>query len=219
MNRLMRPFVIVNCAMTADGKIAGRERRQVRISSEEDLERVRKLRASCDAILVGVGTVLADDPHLTVKGTPKGGNPLRVVLDSRGRTPENARVLNGCAPTLIVTTEFCQKTWKNAEVVRFGKERVDIRRLLSYLYNKGVRLLLVEGGGETIWSFFKGGFVDRYFVFVGDIILGGREAPTPVDGEGFLSHEAIHLNLISFERLGNGVLLEYEVVYDGKKQS
>ncbi len=72
----MRPEVLVNCAMSPDGKIATKERRQVRISSEEDRERVRKLRSSCGAILVGVGTILADDPHLTVKGEREGTEPL-----------------------------------------------------------------------------------------------------------------------------------------------
>ncbi|MGB9884681.1 MAG: RibD family protein, partial [Methanomassiliicoccales archaeon] len=105
----MRPFVIVNCAMTPDGKIAGKERRQVRISSQEDLERVKKLRASCDAILVGIGTVLADDPHLTVKDPQLEKKPLRVVLDSHGRTPDNAKVLDRNAPTLIATAEECRK--------------------------------------------------------------------------------------------------------------
>ena len=83
----MRPRVTVNCAMTADGKLASRTRKQLRISSREDMERVKSLRASSDAILVGVGTILADDPHLTVKGLPPEENPLRVVLDSHGRTP------------------------------------------------------------------------------------------------------------------------------------
>jgi len=90
----MRPEVTVNCAMTADGKIAGRTRKQMRISSREDMERVRRLRSTSDAILVGVGTVIADDPHLTVKGLTFEENPLRVVLDSSGRTPDDAQVLD-----------------------------------------------------------------------------------------------------------------------------
>lgn len=209
---MMRPYVIVNCAMTPDGKIAGRERRQVRISSQQDIERVRELRASCDAILVGIGTVLADDPHLTVKDLPPEKNPVRVILDSNGRTPDHAKVLDRNAPTLIATSEECKKTWKDVEVVRFGKGRVDIEQLLSYLYSKGVRKLLVEGGGEVIWSFFKGGLIDRYCVYIGDFILGGRDAPTPVEGDGFPDHLPFCLKLIGVERLGGGVLLTYEAV-------
>ncbi|MBM4237752.1 MAG: diaminohydroxyphosphoribosylaminopyrimidine reductase, partial [Euryarchaeota archaeon] len=116
----MRPFVIVNCAMTADGKIAGRSRRQVRISSKEDLERVKALRASCDAILVGIETILADDPHLTVKGNPPERNPLRIVLDSSGKTPDGARVLDSRARTLIATADGCSRTWAGAETIRCG---------------------------------------------------------------------------------------------------
>ncbi|MGD0056372.1 MAG: 2,5-diamino-6-(ribosylamino)-4(3H)-pyrimidinone 5'-phosphate reductase [Methanomassiliicoccales archaeon] len=210
----MRPFVIVNCAMTPDGKIAGRSRRQVRISSREDAERVQSLRTSSDAILVGVGTILADDPHLTVKGAAPTKTLLRVVLDSKGRTPENARVLDGSAPTLIVTTEECSKTWKRVEVLRCGIGRVDLRILLTELYRQGVRRLLVEGGGEVIWSFFAGGFVDRYCVFVGKMIIGGSTSPTPADGEGFPDEETIPLELVEVTRLGDGVLLSYEVVRD-----
>lgn len=207
----MRPKVHVNCAMTADGKIAGRSRRQVRISSPEDMERVRGLRMSSDAILVGIGTILSDDPHLTVKDRSPDGGPLRVVLDSRGRTPEDARVLDGKARTIIATAEDCDRSWRGAEVVRFGEGRVDISRLLSYLHQLGVRSLLVEGGGEVMWSFFERGFVDRFTVFVGSMILGGRTAPTPVDGEGFQGNAPLRMRLIQCERLGDGVLLGYEV--------
>ena len=142
----MRPHVIVNCAMTADGKIAGVSRRQVKISSDEDKERVRDLRASSDAILVGVGTVLADDPHLTVKGLAKEQNPLRVVLDSHGRTPDSAQVLDVRARTLMATNSSCTRTWKNAETFRCGDTQVDLHCLLAELGARGVRRLLVEGG-------------------------------------------------------------------------
>ncbi|MGD0818967.1 MAG: 2,5-diamino-6-(ribosylamino)-4(3H)-pyrimidinone 5'-phosphate reductase [Methanomassiliicoccales archaeon] len=196
--------------MSPDGKIATKEHRQIRISSPEDLERVKSLRASVDAILVGVGTVLADDPHLTVKGLPPEKNPLRVVLDSHGRTPDRAKVVNGNARTLVVTNEACIKTWATAQVMRAGKDMVDLTILLPKLYEMGFRTLLVEGGGETIWSFFRLNMVDVYSVYVGNDILGGRTAPSPVDGEGFLEDEKMHLELRTVERLGDGVLLTYE---------
>lgn len=208
---MMRPIVTVNCAMTADGKIAGRSRRQLRISSAEDLERVRQLRAASDAILIGVGTVLADDPHLTVKGNPPERNPLRVVLDSRGRTPVEARVLDGRAGTLIATAEECSTTWPGAEVVRVGRGRVDPGRLLDLLYGRGVRTVMVEGGGDIIFSFFEQGLVDRYCVFVGSMVVGGRSSPTPADGDGLPEGAAARLRLASCQRMGDGVLLTYEV--------
>jgi len=206
----MRPRVIVNCAMSPDGKIATRERRQIRISSPQDMERVRALRASVDAILVGIGTILADDPHLTVKGLPPEKNPLRVVLDSHGRTPDGARVVNGNGRTLIVTNEACTKTWTDVQVLRAGKDVVDLTVVLPRLHEMGVRTLLVEGGGEIIWSFFRTGMVDVYSVYIGNDVLGGRTAPSPVDGEGFLEADRVRMELRSVERLGDGVLLTYE---------
>jgi 2,5-diamino-6-(ribosylamino)-4(3H)-pyrimidinone 5'-phosphate reductase len=86
----MRPFIHVNCAMSADGKIAGPDRKQMRISSDEDIARVRELRKGYDSILVGVGTVISDDPHLTVKGLSYDDNPIRIVIDPDGRTPDDA---------------------------------------------------------------------------------------------------------------------------------
>jgi 2,5-diamino-6-(ribosylamino)-4(3H)-pyrimidinone 5'-phosphate reductase len=206
----MRPRVTVNCAMSPDGKIATREHRQIRISSQEDIGRVKTLRASVDAILVGIGTILADDPHLTVKGLPPEKGPLRVVLDSHGRTPDGAKVLNGNARTLIVTNESTVRTWENAQVLRAGKEIVDLTILLPKLHDMGVKTLLVEGGGEIIWSFFRWDLVDVYSVYVGNDILGGRTAPSPVDGDGFAEGDKVHLELRSVDRLGDGVLLTYE---------
>src|SRR5207244_3751344 len=96
-------------------------------SNEEDMRRVHRLRAEADAILVGVGTVLMDDPKLTVKAEyAKGRNPLRVVLDSKGKTPERAHVLDGTAPTLIVTSEDSSRTFPRAAVLRCGKDEVDL---------------------------------------------------------------------------------------------
>jgi 2,5-diamino-6-(ribosylamino)-4(3H)-pyrimidinone 5'-phosphate reductase len=200
--------------MSPDGKIAGAERRQLRISSPEDMDRVRRLRAECQAILVGAGTILADDPHLTVKGLAPEKQALRVVLDPRGKIPESALVLDTRARTLVVTLEDCVRQYPGAETVRLGKRTVDLKALVEILGQRGVSTLLVEGGGETIYSFFRAGLVDVYSVFIGDFIIGGRESPTPVDGEGFRMGEHVQLRLVSFERLGPGVHLTYEVGRD-----
>ncbi|TQS81348.1 diaminohydroxyphosphoribosylaminopyrimidine reductase [Candidatus Methanomassiliicoccus intestinalis] len=209
---MMRPFVTVNCAMTADGKIASVLRKQMRISSAEDLARVKELRKNSDAILVGIGTVLSDDPHLTVKGLSYEENPLRIVLDGRGRLPETARVLDDLAETLIVTCENCSKTWAGAEVLRTGRDKVNLTDLMEKLYDRGIRTLMVEGGGEVISSFFENGLVDKYCVFVGSMIIGGRTAPTPADGNGF--EQPVNLKLVDYKILGNGLLLTYEPVND-----
>ena len=209
-----RPHVIVNFAMSLDGKIALPTRKQTGISDEEDVRRVHQLRATCDAVLVGVGTILADDPKLTVNPEHASGrNPLRVVLDSEGRTPEGAEVLRREAPTLIVTTIDCTKTFENAEVARLGKDSVDLPALLEHLSERGVRRLLVEGGVEVLWSFLHGRLADEVKVFVGSMVIGGRNSPTGAGGAGAQSlEEIVPLKLEHAKPLGGGVLLEYAVV-------
>ena len=191
----MRPRVIVNAAMSVDGKIALRDGQRARLSNEDDVQRVHGLRGRVDAELA------ADR------------SPLRIVLDSDGRTPASARVLDGRAPTLIVTSEACDRTFAHADVLRCGKEQVDRGALLDRLGDRGIRTLLVEGGSTVIWSFLRAGLVDELKVFVGSLVLGGRSAPTLVGGGGAASlSESIRLALERSDRLGDGVLLEYSVV-------
>jgi 2,5-diamino-6-(ribosylamino)-4(3H)-pyrimidinone 5'-phosphate reductase len=210
----VRPRVIINAGMSVDGKIALADGRGIRISNEEDLRRLHHLRAQADAILVGVGTILKDDPKLTVKPEyAMGRNPLRVVLDSDGKTPRTARVLDGSAPTLIVTTADCDTTFPHADVLRAGKDEVDLRVLLDHLEKRGVKSVLVEGGSAVIWSFLRHRLADELKVFVGSQVLGGKSAPTLAGGEGARSpEEAVRLRLERTERVGDGVLLEYTVV-------
>jgi len=210
----VRPRVVINAAMSLDGKIALADGRGVRISNEDDVRRVQGLRSQIDAILVGVGTVLKDDPKLTVKPEyAKGRKPLRVVLDSDGKTPAKANVLDGSAPTLVATAEGCERTFPKADVFRAGKDEVDLRALLDHLAARGVRSLLVEGGSTVIWNFLRHRLVDEVKVFVASAVLGGQSAPTLAGGEGVRSlEEAACLRLDRVERLGDGVLLEYTVV-------
>ncbi len=207
----MRPFIHVNCAMSADGKIAGTDRTQVTISSDEDKTRAKGLRRKYDAILVGVGTIVADDPHLTLKDLDYDTNPIRIVLDPHGRTPDEALVLDDRAPTIMVTLEDCDREWDCEEIIRAGTDRIDLEKVLEELAEEvGIENILVEGGGETIASFFRAGFVDRYTVFVGGLVIGGRDSPTPCDGDGWVKDGGIQMRMISCETLGNGVLLTFE---------
>jgi 2,5-diamino-6-(ribosylamino)-4(3H)-pyrimidinone 5'-phosphate reductase len=196
--------------MSADGKIAGIERKQVKISSDEDKNRVKELRKKYDAILVGVGTVLADDPHLTVKELDYDTNPIRIVIDPRGRTPDLAKVLDERAPTVMVTSSGCDREWDCEETIRYDGE-LRLSEILETLAEEiGIESILVEGGGETIASFFKEGLVDRYTVFIGGLIIGGRTAPTPVDGEGWAAENGIGMVLKDCMVLGNGAVLTFE---------
>jgi 2,5-diamino-6-(ribosylamino)-4(3H)-pyrimidinone 5'-phosphate reductase len=201
--------------MSADGKIALRTRRQTRISNEEDKRRVHKLRNSSDAILVGVETVIADNPKLTVnpKYVKRPRHPLRIILDSKGRTPKNALVLDGTSKTLIVTNEKCKKVFPNAATTRCGKQEVDLKKLIRILEKKNISTLLVEGGSKVIWSFLRSRIADEVNIFVGSIVIGGDKSPTPAGGAGAETEKAIvALRLRRMKAVGNGVLLTYEVV-------
>ena len=217
--------VVVNAATSADGKLSTREREQIAISGPADFERVDRLRAESDAVMVGVGTVVADDPSLTVddpelraqrreRGEPE--NPARVVADSRIRTPPNARVLDDRAGSYLLVSDAApgdfvsQMEQKGATVISAGEDRVDLRVAFERLEADGINQLMVEGGGELIFSLFEAGLVDDLSVFVGPVLIGGRDAPTLADGDGFVD-EFPELTLEAVERLDGGVLLEYDV--------
>ena len=223
----MRPFVFVNIAMSADGKISTRERRQVRISGNEDYSRVDRIKAESDAIMVGIGTVLADNPSLTVKspelraGRRAAGedeNPIRVVVDSRGRIPLDADILQKGSGKRVVAVsrealpETVEALRQHATVVLAGDETVDLGILLEELYRQGVRRLMVEGGGTLIWALFAQGLVDELQTFVGNIVIGGKDAPTPADGTGFLREaDFARLRIIEAVRLDEGLLIRWSV--------
>ena len=220
---MTRPFVFINSAMSADGKISSFERSQVRISGQMDKARVDLLRAESDAVMVGVGTVLSDDPGLRVKsvsyrearrakGWPE--DPLRIIADSRARTPPSARVLGpGCfvAVTSSAPQERLDRLSPMCEIIVCGKERVDLTELFSRLFDRGIKRLMVEGGATLNWSLLKLGLVDELYVYMGAILIGGENAPTLADGPGFKEHFP-RLTLISVQRLDEGVLLKWKPV-------
>ncbi|AIY90085.1 2,5-diamino-6-(ribosylamino)-4(3H)-pyrimidinone 5'-phosphate reductase [Geoglobus acetivorans] len=220
---MRRPFVFINSAMSLDGKISNERREQVKISSPEDFAVVDRLRAESDAILVGIGTVLSDDPKLTVKnpdlreervrqGLPP--NPVRVVADSLARTPLNAQVLNRDARTVIAVSEQAdgeriEKLRKKAEILIAGEKRVNLRALMEYLWEAGVRKLMVEGGSEINHSLIKEGLVDEIRVFYSGIVIGGADAPTLVSGKSF--DVPVKFKIKSCEILGNGVAVVWSL--------
>ena len=208
-----RPKIIINAAMSIDGKIALSGGKRIRISDTEDFMRVHHMRNEVDAVLVGINTILNDNPKLTVKEkfVPNPKNPIRVVLDSKLRIPENARVLNSLAPTIIASTINAEPRDLKAKIIRCGRGKVDLHCLMQKLYTMGIRSIMVEGGGTVISAFVHERLVDDFYVFIGPLIIGGT-APALVGGHGAREHnEVVRLNIKSCERLGQGILIRYGV--------
>lgn len=202
--------VTVNAAMTVDGKIALRGGAQLAISDAEDLARVHAMRTRHDAIVVGIGTVLADDPQLTARHVTGGRNPVRVILDSKARLPPNARVLDGASKTLHVVTEGHARSIPNAETVVAGEgEQVDLRLMLRELAARGLQNVMVEGGARVIGSFLRHGLVNDLYTYVGPVVVGGG-APSLVEGPGAtLKEHVLRMRLAEAGRLGDGALLHW----------
>jgi 2,5-diamino-6-(ribosylamino)-4(3H)-pyrimidinone 5'-phosphate reductase len=221
----MRPYVILNAAMTLDGKIATATGSS-NISGKEDLERVHEIRKECDGIMVGIGTVLADDPRLTVHkidARPED-NPIRVVVDSKGKTPIDARITNSDAKTIIAIAREYKEDFVSSEKyevfkkrgVKFffsGDERVDLLSLMGYLHEEGIDKLMLEGGATLNFSMIKARLIDEINICIAPMVVGGANAKTFFDGEGFdTMDEAIRLELFDSYPLGKDLILKYKVL-------
>ena len=226
---IMKPYVILNAAMTLDGKIATKTGSS-EISGPEDLERVHEIRKNADGIMVGIGTVLADDPRLTVHKIPssKSDNPIRVVVDNKARTPIDFRILNDDADTIIAVGSICDENNPNsdedavsrakaisqkADVFYSSKTPVDLVEFMDYLYSKGIRTLMLEGGATLNFSMIKDNLIDEVRICIAPMIAGGRDAKTFFDGEGFdYMKDAVKLELVKSYSCGKDFVMEYKVL-------
>ncbi len=223
-----RPFVTVKTAMSLDGKIATATGNSRWISSVESRAYVHTLRHENAAIAVGVNTLLSDDSLLTTRldGTA-GRNPLRIVFDSTGRTPLDAQVFKTIelAPLLIISTQALSEKRKR-EYEKAGAEVLIIdtvnsadmvSKSLSALGKRNIDSLLVEGGGTLIESFVRADSVDRYITHIAPMIIGGKDAPSPVGGEGIDSlNDAARFSDIEVQRMGEDIVV-FATVRKGNK--
>ena len=186
------------------------------ISNDWSREYAHQLRRQVDAVMVGINTVLKDDPQLTARSGTGDHQPLKVIVDSRGRTPLRAKVLQPPGKTLIATTTSIGLTeanqYSNAGIELVSQkskdDRVDLRYLLQTLGKKEITSVLVEGGGTLLGSLFDLRVVDKVMVFIAPIIIGGNEAPTPVGGNGVMSiAHALRLKHIRTERFGDDIMI------------
>ena len=186
-----RPFVIAKIAASLDGRIAAADGTSRWLTGPAARRRVHQLRAEVDAVLVGSGTVLADDPELTVRlDGATAAPPLRVVIDRRGRVGTHHRVTNDAAPTLIAAEPT-------------------LDAVLAGLHARGVRSVLVEGGSEVLAAFLRDGLVDRLHVHLAPVLLGEQGRPVVAGPWASTLADAPRLSLSSVEREGDDVLLTY----------
>jgi len=219
------PFVTIKSASTLDGKVATRTGDSRWVTGETARRYAHRLRAQAGAVLVGVGTVLADNPKLTARlHPPPPRQPLRIIVDSGLRTPPDAEAVRiareqpAGSPLLIVATEQADLNRERAlagdgvEVVRVpttGQGRVDLTSLMRILAERQVISVLVDGGGEMNAGFIEARLAHKALFFVAPKIIGGRDAPTPVEGPGIETmSDAVRLLRISVRRFGPDVLVE-----------
>jgi diaminohydroxyphosphoribosylaminopyrimidine deaminase/5-amino-6-(5-phosphoribosylamino)uracil reductase len=220
------PFVIAKFAASLDGRIAAASGDSRWVSGPETRAWSHQLRTRIDAILVGSETVIIDDPELTARPGDQLAErqPLRVVVDTRGRTPPMARVFTGPAKTFVATVDDAPPAWRSsieaqgAEVVVFPCRdgHVDLEALLRDLGRRDIVTLLVEGGGVILGGFFDRGLVDKVHAVIAPIIVGAADAPTPVAGQGAQRMaDALRLRDITVDRLGEDILVTGYPKYAG----
>lgn len=220
MNDKKRPYVVLNAAMSLDGKIATISG-DSEFSSEEDWKRVHKLRSEMDAVMVGINTVIQDDPKLYLKyHTPK--KFWRIIIDSQARTPPTAKLFQmdpEIYPVLIAVTAEASKTKLKeleaggAQIIRIGEGNcVDLKILMNSLNKLKIKRILLEGGGTLNFSMLKAQLVDEVIVSIAPVIVGGKNAVSFVDGKGvYLVKEGFQLEFIKFESLGNNLVLYFSI--------
>ena len=205
-----RPYVILSAAITLDGKL-GVKNKRTKLSSKNDKIRVHKLRSRVDAIIIGNNTVRLDNPLLTVRHA-QGKNPVRIILDSSGTIKSNSKIIQTCnnVPTIIAVSELIseknlQRLRKfSLEIIVCGKNSVDISKLLGTLLKKGIKKILLEGGGAVNWSFIKRNLIDEAIITLTPYILGGKDSVSLVEGIGFKNlHVSTKLRLKKIQKNKN----------------
>ncbi|MBD7944598.1 bifunctional diaminohydroxyphosphoribosylaminopyrimidine deaminase/5-amino-6-(5-phosphoribosylamino)uracil reductase RibD [Psychrobacillus sp. Sa2BUA9] len=210
------PFVISKFAMTLDGKIATHNGHSKWITSESARKEVHQLRNEIDGILVGVGTVIADNPALTTRlPETQGKNPTRIILDTNLRTPIDSQVLQTvAAKTIIVTSDEVDMERakpfeaKGVKIIFVSKETngLDLYAALRELYRLGITDILVEGGGAVNASFLNAGLIDKYYIYIAPKVLGGKDSITPFTGPNpDTMIAAKHLYFDDFQKLGEDI--------------
>jgi diaminohydroxyphosphoribosylaminopyrimidine deaminase / 5-amino-6-(5-phosphoribosylamino)uracil reductase len=211
------PFIISKVAMTLDGKLATHNGHSKWITGAEARESVHQLRNNVDAIMVGIGTVLADDPELTTRLPEGGKSPIRIILDSNLRIPLDAKVTDTSeAKTWIITSETADQQKKDllkekgleVFVVPSGENGLYLPELLARLYENGITDVLLEGGSELNGTFLQAGLINKFLIFIAPKLLGGRNSKTPFAGKDLeRMDQALDVEYHSFEHFGKDLCI------------
>ncbi len=211
-----RPHVILSAAISVDGKIATKTG-DSNLSSKIDKIRVHKLRSKVDAILIGQNTLRRDDPILSVRYA-KGRNPIRIILDSRGKISSKSKIIKTCnkIPTILavsknISNKNLQRLKKYPlEIIIAGENKVNLKQLLKQLEKRKIKKLLLEGGGTVNWEFIKQGLFDEIIVTVTPFLIGGTKSISLVQGLGFLKiSKSTKLKLKKIKQQKNELVLHY----------
>ena len=210
------PKIILSAAISIDGKMATVSG-DSKLSSKKDLIRVHKLRSQVDAILIGKNTVYKDNPLLTVRHS-NGRNPIRIILDSHGTISKNSQILqtsNKIKTIIVVSKKITKKNIQKlkkfpVEIMINGENRVNIKSLIKKLGEREIKTILIEGGGTINWEFIKNNLINEFFITITPFILGGKNAVTLAQGEGFDKiTKSSKLRLKGIKRLENDLVLHY----------
>lgn len=216
------PYVVLKSAMTLDGKIATFTGDSKWITSEESRKKVHQIRADLDAVMVGIHTVVNDDPSLNVR-LVKGQDPIRIVVDSKLKIPKRARILHldSEARTIIATTkdhdsenyDYISKL-PNVEIIIIKAKdgRVDLSDLLQELYERNISSILLEGGGNLNYSMLKNNFISKVLIFIAPKLIGGQKSITSIEGDGIeLMANAIDIKNMKIRKIGPDILVKGDI--------
>ena len=222
-----RPHILLNYAMSLDGKISTEHRDPVLFTSKIDRGLMDEIRADVDAVLIGAGTLRAEEPPVRIRSarrrderarTGKSPHPVSVILSRTMLLPVEGRYWKDDQVERIIATtnqapdERILPFKDKAEVIRSGRHAVDLGELCRLLYDRGISRLLVEGGGEVNMAFWEAGLVDEVYLTLCPVVIGGRNAPTAADGTGFTLDSIRKLRLIESRRVGQELFLRYRMV-------
>ena len=217
MNKELGIKVTLKAAITLDGKIATASGHSKWITGEAARQKVHELRNQNDAVLVGINTVIADDPELTVRGITNGNSPVRIVLDSMARIPENSKIFKSDGTPVIIFTgnKALSRKWpdlKDITILTSPTSTPEIKWILSELQNLGLKSLLVEGGSFINSSFLRSGAVDRLLLFIGAKIIGGQDALSWCGELGVDQlDQAMQIDISSISAVGEDWLIDAKI--------